>query len=159
MEKIKNIDIDGYTVDIYHEYDGDGDADTSFLGEFSDKWETGAFDRRKTGDYERGQFQYFIPSPGCETYAEAKKRGKKNLTEWVHQAKYAHVRVEKIARGDISYIGVIAKAFKNGVLLGEGSLWGVESDSGSKYLDDVANECTFWAVEEAKAKLCELVRD
>ena len=59
--------------------------------------------------------------------------------------------------GDDWYnVGVVVKAFKNGVELGDASLWGLESDAGP-YLVEVAHDVAYEAIQEAKITLQHLV--
>lgn len=63
-------------------------------------------------------------------------------------------------RDDWFYVGVIVTASRNGVKLGEASLWGVDCNypgpRGNAYLLEVANEIAGEAISEARSKLATL---
>lgn len=59
-----------------------------------------------------------------------------------------------------SYCGIVVVATKNGITLGEASLWGVELNfpgSDNAYLTETANELLGEALDDAKATLAKLV--
>lgn len=51
------------------------------------------------------------------------------------------------------YQGIIVKASREGIELGEGSLWGVETDCGLRHLRSVVEEMTEEAITEARDAL------
>lgn len=55
---------------------------------------------------------------------------------------YPEERFESWGRGDWYFVGVVIRAERGGVLLGDNlaSLWGIESDSSPEYFLDIANE-------------------
>lgn len=109
--------------------------DTSHYGEYSNTWKPGAIDREEQGDWERGQFRYFIPSNlRGNTPAD-------NLADYK--------RAESFNRGDWQMVGVRAKTtllipqpqggFVTQTITSPG-LWGIESDSGRDYFMEVGKE-------------------
>ena len=61
-----------------------------------------------------------------------------------------------------SYVGVKVTASLDGVVLGENSLWGVESDSNEHggdedYFAEVAGDCAYEAIHEAKTRAAVLL--
>jgi len=60
------------------------------------------------------------------------------------------------------YCGVVVTVSKNGIELGEDSLWGIECNypnSDNSYLLEVANELIKGALDAARATLAELIAD
>ena len=128
---------------VWIEHRPDPNPDTSHMGEYASK-PTSRFSIRRE-DMERNQYRYFNPSGN---YLDSADKLKGGLTPAV-VAKYVqedYRRMETLHRGDWLYIGIIAKAEVqlNGhstvQVLRSGGLWGVESDSGDKYLTGVASE-------------------
>lgn len=113
----------------------DETGDLSDLGEFVAQWSPGCVDRQKAGTWSRGEFRYWKPSGNYAGISKAEEH-KYNRQDWR--------RAEAAARGDWWFVGVQAEAvvYIAGVrqVLSSGGLWGIESDSGSAYFEEVARE-------------------
>lgn len=126
----------------------DESPDTSCIGEYTDKQENWVI-CRCCGEYlmclpedhimpERGrEFRFFKP------YAGGEKEGTK---EYCKYGKQDFARMEGLNRGDWHFMGIIAKAnvqlSKDSPIqqIRSGGLWGIESDSGEKYLKEIEQE-------------------
>lgn len=116
----------------------DDNPDTSYLGEYSNLSDSGdAIDRKERGDMLRNEYRYFNPTN----------------PEYVEQD---YERMESLNRGGWCYLGIQAQAevIVNGTIqrITSGGLWGIESDSGSDYFEEVAAE----QCEELRDTLAEL---
>lgn len=111
----------------------DENPDTSYLGEYSNHaMSEEAIDRKERGDMGRNEYRFFNPAmTGEET-------GNPESPEQDYE------RMESLNRGDWSMIGIRAEAqiLVNGTVqkIGSAGLWGVESDSGKDYLEEVARQ-------------------
>ena len=77
--------------------------------------------------------------------------------EIAHRAAMANFnRLRAWCNDEWSWIGVVVTIECDGVEIGSASLWGIESDAG-EYLDDVAEELTYDALDEAAPKIQETV--
>jgi hypothetical protein len=117
-------------------------GDSSFYGEYTDKWEPGAINRKYRG-WERNQYRYFIP---CTSYKEhwkgLHKMGYSRGDCDYLSRKYVlqdYNRMERLNRGDWGFIGIVAEAEVKYPIGGgnyrierltSGGLWGIESDGG-----------------------------
>lgn len=104
----------------------DESPDTSYIGEYSDDPSpAGTIDRKARGDQERNTYRYF--NPANPEYAEQD-----------------YDRMESLNRGGWYYLGIRAEAeiIMNNTIqrIASGGLWGIESDSGREYLEEVAAE-------------------
>lgn len=131
--------VDGFelTASILAEFA----PDTSWLGEFSDTAESGAIDHEATDTWLERSWQgpkYF--NPANPDYA---KQDYKRLVDYY--------------QGGWSLVGIQVTASKAGIELGSDSLWGIESDSSEDFFHETAAELVVEAIEQAKAKLKELV--
>lgn len=122
----------------------DDSPDTSYYGEYTSQWKEGAIDRKELGDMGRGEYRYFIPAmTGHETG---------NPESPMQDYK----RMEALSQGDWCFLGIDAIAhIRIGDLSQEitsGGLWGIESDSGDDYLQEVAKE----QLEELREQLSAL---
>lgn len=112
----------------------DTDADSSYLGAYSAR--PGAddvtIDRQERGDMGRNEFRYFIAANS------ARETGNPESVEQDYN------RAEALNRGDWCYVGVYAVA--EVVIAGtvqkirSGGLWGIESDSGRDYFEELRAE-------------------
>jgi len=71
-----------------------------------------------------------------------------------HNLRWSYERLKSMGQ-DWSMVGVIVTAYKDGIELGDASLWGIESDS-PEYTAETAHEIAGEAIREAKGKLAEL---
>lgn len=148
----------------------DDTPDTSYLGEYANKpaspW---SIDRKARGDQEHGEFRYWNPSsnhcpPGeGESWSHVSDEDVRvaltvaglapcadrldAITRLdLHYVEQDYKRMESYNHGDWCYLGFIAKAEvqlrRNGVIqvVHSGGLWGIESDSGDDYFDEVKKE-------------------
>ncbi len=130
---------------VWIEQRHDPDADTSHMGQYAaTPANRFAIDRYEQGDMERNEFRYFNPS---FNYVDKQGQPCDGLTA-APVKKYVqedYRRMERLDAGDWCYVGIIAKAEVQLTgdlcqVLRSGGLWGVESDSGDKYLAEVAQE-------------------
>ena len=160
------------------EYIFDQDADLSFMGEYSDSWSEGAIDRKEKGDADRGELQYWIPGPNHyphnpKNWDHVKKAVKaKVIKEFgsLGEADHAYMmrdyeRMEAFNRGDWHMMGIAVTVIKGefdikdivvtgtlqiqGAEVGSASLWGIESDSDTSYVESVEDELIDEAAAEA----------
>ncbi len=128
----------------------DTSPDTSFIGEYTDRWDEWAICRccgeylaNVADDHEeftRGrEYRYFLP------YAGGEEQGTPHYQKYGLQD---YERMEGLNSGDWQFVGIVAKATikyrtRNGSYRLEtftsGGLWGIESDAGD-YLDEVKAE-------------------
>jgi hypothetical protein len=152
-----SFERDGFTVVATIEYDND--ADTSHLGEFSDEPEEGAVDHHATGTWlqrsTRGQ-RYFNPPDYAGSLASAREY--QHLSEEAAKAEADRRALEDYKRlvdyyqGAWNMVGVVVTVSREGVKLGEASMWGIESDSGT-YFNEAVGDLLHDALPEAKRKL------
>ena len=116
----------------------DTDPALDYLGEYSADPgpDDRTVDRKKRGDQRRNEYRYFISETA--DYVEENYR-----------------RMERFQRGDLVSYGIRAKArvkaqitetWSSTQTLRSGGLWGIESDAGSEYFNEIASE-----------ELCELI--
>lgn len=128
------IEHEGFTITI--SYEPDYDADTSYIGEFSNTPKEGAI-KHSEGN---GTYKYFNPANGRE------------------YAKQEYDLMMRIENNDLGFHGVIVTVTKKAIELGSASLWGVDTDN--KYNDylEIINDLAYQALEEAKSNLKELCK-
>ncbi len=73
-----------------------------------------------------------------------------NGHEKIKYALQDHKRLEALARGDWSYLGITADVSLDGAQVGSGSLYGIESDGGDSYITEIVREVSSEALAEAK---------
>jgi hypothetical protein len=158
---VQTIERDGFTVKVYHIDDHIGD--TSYLGAcVAEPTKYPAWDRAKrrvlwhhrdwshhkdaAPDWDRREYRYvhdFQDTAGV-TRREAEKYIRQNVA-----------RLESY--GDAwTFVGIVAKAYRADIKLGEDAIWGVESDSGL-YLAQLGEEMArgaLLAAREALDRLC-----
>jgi hypothetical protein len=112
----------------------DEDPDLSWLGRYSNtpsKPEV-TIDLQTRGDRGRNEYRYFIAANSAE------ETGNPESVEQDYE------RSESLNRGDWWFIGIIAKAkvqiCDTEQTITSGGLWGIESDSGSEYIETVEAE-------------------
>jgi len=129
----------------------DDSPDTSFLGEYTDSPDPWAIVRCEGEYLENLGDDYELPSKGrvCrffKPYAGGEKPGSKEYQEY---GKQDFKRMEQLNDGEFSFIGIRACAnvsYSTGQenrrldILESGGLWGIESDSGHDYLEQIARE-------------------
>lgn len=133
----------------------DHDADTSWLGHYSNRWESGAIDREAAGDYNRNEYQYWIPTPGGSTWDDYQRETHNWYTERgyskhesgiaAHQHRAAdYRRICALERGDWHFLGIVVES-----PWGESaSLWGIESDSDDSHFEEVIDSLIAELVEQ-----------
>ena len=83
------------------------------------------------------EYQYIIPSADCES-----------------EAKYLRMDAERLdayGRNQWAMIGIVAVVTLDGAEIGQASCWGVEDDSGDKYLRSEARQIASEAIDDARA--------
>ena len=134
-------------IKTVHHYDES--PDTSCIGEYTDKYDPFYFDREqgkmlKTLERDRS---YEVPSPGREyryfiPYAGGETPG---TQLYIQYGKQDLARMEGLHKGDWTFIGIKAEArvqLDGEIIqkLTSTGLWGIESDGGSPYLEEVEKE-------------------
>lgn len=153
--KIENIIVE-HILDEY--------ADTSFIGEYTDKLEAGVIIRNCSKFYEDcsdeeieeayenrpGRNEYI----GFKPYAGGEQVGTKNYKEY---GKQDYKRIEQLNKGNFCFIGIKAKAniyfeykgYNQYQEITSGGLWGIESDSDKSYIEEVEKQ----ELEDLKTQL------
>lgn len=120
---LQNISI-VWAVDTY--------PDLSYIGEYAVTWKPGAIDREELGDMRHGEFRYFVPAMTGEETGNP------------DSPMEDYRRMEKFNRGDWWCEGcrAVAEVVIGGVLqkITSGGLWGIESDGGDEYKNEIAVE-------------------
>jgi hypothetical protein len=116
----------------------DTDPDLSFLGKYRSKKEKWAINRKTQRDWERGQYEYFIPAnPPTD------KLRINRVEEW-KTCIGDYQRMENYNLGHWHMIGIIATAkiqVKDTLqIIHSGGLWGIESDSDQNYKNQIESE-------------------
>lgn len=122
------------SVTIQHKVDDS--PDKSWIGKYSNAAgdDDKTIDREERGDAGRGEYRYFIAANSGEETGNAAS------------VEEDYKRMESYNRGDWCFYGIIAKAqvqlARHSTIqtIRSGGLWGVESDSGDDYLNEVADE-------------------
>lgn len=130
--------------------------DLSYLGEYTDRKPYKEDLNRKSAFYryyaERNEYKYFIPAYSVSEHRnDLQKIGySKGVSEEMARqyCKSDFDRMEAYNRGDWYAIGIIAEAiielpcngYKKMQVISSGGLWGIDSDSGSKYIEEIENE-------------------
>lgn len=153
----------------------DNDPDYSYLGEFTTKWKRGAIkvDPSEAGDSRiypsrRGEDVYYVP---CNSYREHRK-GLRALGYGKHAAHTlarSYVlqdmkRLRALNMQEWQYVGVVVTAYRNGIKLGQESLWGIESygrntptfpphETSEAYCTETARDLASEAISEAERAL------
>lgn len=137
IKKTMRLSLGKTTIHTY----GDCDADTSWMGEYSDSAKPGSI-IRQTGEFiedlpedepypEKGrEYRFFHP------YAAGEKIGSDDYRQY---AKRDFDRMESLNRGQWCFIGIeVATEVLTDIGISDiirESLWGIESDSDQEYLD------------------------
>lgn len=130
---------DGFTIKAKAVYDQT--PDLSWIGEFSDTPEKGAIDHHAT-----------------DNWLERSYRGERYFNPATENGELDYKRMLAYAHGEWTMIGIIVKVFREGIELGSASLWGIESDSGADYFNElVTEELMLEALGEAQDNLDKLV--
>ena len=117
----------------------DESPDTSFLGEYSNTPGKVYIDREERGDMGRNEYRYFNLGCGDSAYIEQDYK-----------------RMEDLNKGYWSFIGIEVIASKEGIELGHASLWGIESNCGEEYKQEIIKDLTAEAQKEAEENLKKL---
>lgn len=124
MDTIKKFKQGKFDIEVKTETDDY--PDTSWIGHFSNSWEFGAIDRKRTRDYSRHEYRYFIPTCGCDSFKNQKTR--KDKAYFMKSALLDHRYFEDLNNGNKWFNVVVVTASIDGIELGFDSLGGVESD-------------------------------
>ncbi len=141
----RTVERDGVTYKI--EVVVDYDPDTSYLGEYSIRWEEGAIDRadwvealffdgtfyRWEPQWNHREFRWFIPACTPKDVQNNRdcfsRMGYSKHEAWVKANRIPVVEyetMEALNRGDWCYVGVVVTALVNGREVARDSLWGIE---------------------------------
>lgn len=128
--------------------------DLSWLGEFTDKYQEGAIDHHaQLGYTDRRVFRWFVP---CNTeqdhYKSLRGMGYTHLGALRMARKYVKQDYKRLVTyGDYWHMtGVIVKLSIDGVEVAESSLWGIESDSGDDYYNEVISDNLAECIRQAR---------
>lgn len=148
---------DGFDVHVRIVVDEIG-PELDYLGKFTNVWSKNAIKRRNPG---HNEYRYWIPA---RTYHEHLR----DLRSAGHDKHSADCLARKYVANDMERhesfgeswysIGIQADVFRQGVKLGSGSMWGIDSDSEKSYIDSIAFDVAEEAMREAKASLDLLVQ-
>lgn len=153
-------------IKVVKEVDTDGDI--SWLGRYESSWEPGAIDRRRFDPtYGSGNLVYFVPAnhwphnPARWKNVQEEDRARV-IDEYrtLKRADWTYAVRDMIRLGEFGtvweFVGLYASAeiLVCGVIqyISSGGLWGIESDSGKEYFEEVAEE----EVSDLKTILIEL---
>lgn len=150
-----NVKIESIVI----EHVVDTDPDTSFLGNYTSILETGVIVRQYDTFYEDLSREEIDKIPtmsrehtGFNPYAGGEKVGTKEYRDYGLKD-YEHM--EKINKGAVWFVGIIAKAVINvaGTLqhISSGGLYGIESDSDDVYINEIELEQLSELKEQLKA--------
>lgn len=133
----------------------DFDSDLSWLGKFTDRWETGAIDRKQFGDWEPHEMQYFVPGnrwphnpKNWERVSDEEKAEVIAEYRTLKRADWCYAledmrRLENFGKTWVT-IGIRAEAriivLGTSMPVGTAGLWGIESDSDEDYKNQIAAE-------------------
>jgi hypothetical protein len=131
------------SITIEHLYDES--PDTSWLGRYTDKWETGAIKRHNAG---HNEYKYFVPGTTYQEHRDALHKAgysRGNCDELAREYNYQDFkRMERLNNGDWCFLGIQAEAViivdSQLQRITSGGLWGIESDSDASYISEVENE-------------------
>jgi hypothetical protein len=151
---VSNFDRDGFKIKV--ELVPDDHADSSWIGTYTDKWEAEAIERR---DRERHTYKYFVPTNSYSAHFQglrALNYGKAESDLLARSyVKRDFEQMEKINSGDIQFVGIVVKAYRNGIRLGDASCWGFELDNYSSkseaYINSSAEDLIAEAISDAKS--------
>lgn len=135
------------------------------VGEFKSAWESGCEDWHKykhLSAYEkRNTVRWFLPEYTFDSaYSDLRMDGLGK-----HEA---YIKAVSIVRGQMKVVsdlddntmwnvGVVAKAYLNGSMIGESSVWGLlvyDNEDGWSHIDECARDVAYQAVEEGIEDLC-----
>lgn len=159
----RSVSVGAVTLEITHEADYDGDA--SWIGQFSEYRAPANVNEklvhRATGSVldhhgiwrdERGRI---VSTP------EWRGRGAREYEFTFHDNGHDALmyaiqdwrRMEGRERGDWCFLGIVASVTVDGAVIATSSLWGMESDDRSGYLESTGREQAREALREARAWL------
>jgi len=144
MKKSKGMKIVSVSVKAIP----DKSPDTSWLGEYTDKWGPWTIDRN-SGKYlcEMGDDESVTPAGREYRFFKPYGRGEKEGSEEYKRTGLVDFeRMESLVAGNWEFIGIRGEAEIEGSPhywtnpITTPGLWGIESDSGKSYLKEVADE-------------------
>lgn len=155
-DSVANLDRDGFRIKV--ELVPDDHADTSWIGKYTDKWEADAIERR---DRERNTYKYFVPANTYDDHFQGLRKLNYSKAEADLLArsyvKRDFEQMEKINSGDIQFVGIVVKAYRKGIRLGDASCWGYELDNyfsrSEAYINGSAEDLIAEAISDAKSNL------
>jgi hypothetical protein len=123
----------------------DYDGDSSFLGQFTNHWEPGAINHYAKQYGHDGKdshtYKWFVPENSYESQKQALRKCGFCKVDADRIARFYTEQAYKRANdyGDQwSFVGVVVTAYVGETEVGEASLWGIETDSGQAYFDEIA---------------------
>jgi hypothetical protein len=158
--KLARLQVDDFNCVVKVVWDTDHDFQDG-RDHFSSKWEEGAI-KYPEARYNNRVHTYFIPD---YTIREQLRDYKNNLGWSVQDARRDVVRIIKEdtnivadpSNAGVFAYGVTASLYFKGIELSESSLWGCEiAGCDEAYLDEVANEVIYEALERAHENLSAL---
>lgn len=160
-KKIRKLTLD---VSVSVRWEPDDDPDLSYLGKYTDQHVEGAIDRKALGDATDREYQYFVSANHSvfrsEDWSHVSGQDKKKVIKKHGSLKNAvrayamedYRRMEAYNRGEWAMEGCVVTA-RLGSLKAESSLWGVESDAGKKYRDEIEQDQINSALAELQKKI------
>jgi hypothetical protein len=149
-----SFEHNGFTVEA--KIEADYDADVSWIGRFSDTPEEGAIDHHATGTWldrsHRGQRYFNTANYAYQDYLNMGKSKSVARRLANKQAQQDYKRLVGYYTGEWNMVGVKLTISRDGVTLGDASLWSIESDSGS-YFNEVVQDLLHDVQAEAQQKL------
>ena len=132
----------------------DDNPDTSYLGEYTDKYVSGTLGCIERQNPGRNEYKYFVP---MNSYSQHRKDLQKmgysrgNCDFLARSYVYQDFRrFERLNRGDWFFMGIMVEATIKLDITGQGNyrletftsggLWGIESDSGNDYIKEIESD-------------------
>jgi len=150
-------------LDVHVRTEPDDCPDLSWLGEFRDDWRPGCIDRKPYWSQDAGRYEcrYWSPGHPYTHHRDWYKRHGYSKHEAHTRARACvlqdHRRHEDYCRGDWWVVGLIVSVSLDGHKLGQASIWGVESDCGEEYRDELVADLTADATAEARKALADIL--
>jgi hypothetical protein len=154
------LERDGF--DILIKLVPDGGADHDYLGAWSNNPGPDAVDRVKRGNAGRNEYRYWNPPDSLASLlAYYRKAGYAKHAAWTEaraQLASMYQAAERMAKDGSSY-GVVVEVEREGITLGEASVWGLDFDGSESWsearawVEETARGVIEEAIEEARAAL------
>lgn len=156
------VKVQGFDVRAMLEYDNDAEMDC--YGKWTDhpsdaKRGQIVIDRAHGRDsWSNREYRYFIPEVDVNAdrqYYRAKGYSRHDAYTKARRTAFQQFAFAmKVVNQDVSFVGVVVKAYKHGIELGESSCWGIDLDSENvDYVNEIAWDNANEAVREARRTL------